>query len=131
MERQLNLSLVEGRLTRDPEVIKLGKGGQICKFDIAVNSFFKQGNDYKEEVDYFSVNVWNKLADACSKYLKKGAKVRVKGKLKQECWTASDGRKMSKVRIDASNVDFIGDNRRDKEKDTGTKIYSREQAVPF
>lgn len=113
MENQLNLNLIEGRLVRDPEVVKMNNGSLLCKFDIAVNNTVKHGGDYKKEVDFFSVNTWNRLAEACSKYLKKGAKVRINGKLKQDSWVASDGRRMNKVHINASIVEFMGDGKKE------------------
>ncbi|HBD95512.1 MAG: hypothetical protein A2015_07980 [Spirochaetes bacterium GWF1_31_7] len=124
MEKQLNLSLLEGRLTRDPELMKTNNGKPVCKFDLAVNSSFKSGDEYKENVDFFSINAWENLAETCVKYLKKGTKVRVRGKLKQDNWTSSDGRKMSKVKIEASHVEFIGDDTKEKKPQTET-IHSK------
>lgn len=108
MENALNLSLVEGRLTRDPDLFYTKNGNGVCKFDIAVNSFFKKGENSINEVSYITVNTWNKIADACSQYLKKGSKVRIKGKLKQDSWTTKEGEKRKKIYIEASSVDFLG-----------------------
>jgi len=117
MDKALNLSLVEGRLTRDPDLFYTKNGNEVCKFDIAVNSNFKANGKNVDEVSFISVNTWNKVADACAKYLKKGSKVRVKGRLKQNSWTSKDGAKKNKIYVEASGVDFLGSNRKKTENE--------------
>lgn len=116
MEKALNLSLVEGRLTRDPDLFYTKNGNGICKFDIAVNSSIKKGEKYENEVSYISVNTWNKIADACAQYLKKGTKVRVRGKIKQDLWTAKNGEKRKKFYIEAAAVDFLSSPKKKEEQ---------------
>ena len=116
MERTLNLSLIEGRLTRDPDLFYTKNGNGICKFDIAVNSIFKNKDKSVSEVSFITVNTWNKVADACAQYLKKGAKVRIKGRLKQDSWTTKEGEKRKKTYIEASSVDFLGSPKKNEEE---------------
>ena len=108
MNNVLNLTIVEGNLTKDPELLYTKSGNSVCKFDIAVNSNFKQKDSEYHEVSFISVNVWNKLAEVCATYLKKGAFVRIKGKLKQQSWIGKEGVKKQKVVIIAETVDFLG-----------------------
>lgn len=108
MEKTLNLSLVEGRLTRDPELFYTKTGTAVCKFDIAVNFNLKYGEKDISEVSFISVNTWNKTADACAQYLNKGSKVRVSGRLKQDSWVNKDGQKRNKIHIEATSVEFLG-----------------------
>ena len=130
MNNSLNISLLEGRLTRDPQLIAVGSN-ELCKFNIAVNSSYKNGEAFKDSVDFFSITAWDKLANPCSKYLKKGSKVRVRGRLKQENWTSPEGRKMSKILIDASKVDFLSNNFRKEEKAIATQTEPMLDTVPF
>ncbi|MCH5149442.1 MAG: single-stranded DNA-binding protein [Spirochaetales bacterium] len=137
MEKQLNLTLMEGRLTRNPEYLQTSCGG-VCKFDIAVNNSIKSGNEVKHMVDFFSITAWNKLGEICSKYLKKGAKVRIRGRLKHDSWTSKDGRKMSNVHIDAASVEFIGNSKRQSgNTDASASVheeinpYQTEASIPF
>lgn len=114
MNKFLNLSILEGRLTKDPE-LNYTKGGQsLCKFDIAINESIKDGNEYRETVDFFCVTTWSKLAEACAQYLKKGAKVRVKGRLRQNSWVNNDGKKRTEVVVDAASVDFLSAIKKDE-----------------
>ena len=108
MERSLNLSLIEGRLTRDPDLVYTKSGIAICKFDIAVNFNFKNNGETTKEISFISVNTWNKTADACAQFLKKGSKVRIKGRLKQDSWISKNGEKKSKIHVEASSVEFLG-----------------------
>lgn len=115
MSHELNLSIVEGHLTRDPELFFTKNGNSICKFDIAVNFKFKGGEKEYKEVSYISVNTWSKIAEACSKFLKKGSKVRVRGRLKQDNWTTKDGQRRQKLHIEASVVEFLRTNKKNQE----------------
>lgn len=107
MSYLLNISLIEGRLTEEPELRYTKSGKSLCKLRVAVNSKLKIDNEQVEHVSYFSVNSWSKLAEVCAKYLKKGSKIRVKGRLRQNRWISSDGSKREKVYIEASGVDFL------------------------
>ena len=118
MNSVLNLSLIEGRLTRNPELYYTKNGVALCKFSIAVNSSYKSGDRYIENVSYISVDSWNKVAENCSKYLKKGRLVRVKGRLKQSSYMSKDGQKKNVVTIEASEVDFLNSPFQKKERTT-------------
>jgi single-strand DNA-binding protein len=116
MNSVLNLSLLEGRLTRDPKLFYTKNGIALCKFDIAVNYRIKSGDKFIDDVSYISVDTWNKVAENCAKYLKKGNFIRVKGRLRQARFEAKDGTKKNKVSVDASGVDFLSYPARKKEK---------------
>ena len=94
-----------GRLTRDADVRFSNSGTAICKFSIA-------SNGYKEEVSYFNVVAFGKLAENLGKYLTKGKAVTVDGKLKQDRWE-KDGVKRSSVNIIAENIQLHAGNTHD------------------
>jgi single-strand DNA-binding protein len=102
----LNSILVEGNLVRDPELSYTPKGTAVCKFSVACNRSFKQGEETQKEVSYFDVSCWTRLAEVCAEYLKKGRGVRVVGRLKQDRWTDGDGKGRSKIFIVAEHVEF-------------------------
>jgi len=116
MSSVLNLSLIEGRLTRDPELLYTKNGNAICKFDIAVNSGLKKGENAINQVSFIAVSTWNKVAECCAKYLKKGSLIRANGRLKQNSWEAKDGKKVNKTFVEAASVEFLGTPKRSKEK---------------
>ncbi len=106
MMNNLNSILIEGNLTRDPELTYTTKGSAVCKFSVACNRFYKQEEEQQKEVSFFDVTAWNRLAEVCGEYLKKGRGVRVVGHLKQDRWTDGDGKNRSRVIIMAEHVEF-------------------------
>jgi len=108
MARDLNQIIIIGRLVRDPEIKYTSTGTPVVKFSIANNAGFGQGNEKKEVVNYFDVNVWGNQAENCNKYLKKGSQVAVDGHLRQNRWTdQATGKTQSKVEIVANTIQFL------------------------
>lgn len=106
MMNNLNSVLIEGNLTRDPELKYTPKGSAVCSFVLASNRYFKQDGETQKEVAFFEVTAWSRLAEVCGEYLKKGRGVRVVGRLKQDRWTSPEGQGRSKVSIVAEHVEF-------------------------
>lgn len=104
----INLIVVEGRLTRDPELLKTKNGKSLCKFSVANNRYYFQGKDLIDEVSFFDVVSWGPLAERCGTTLKKGNPVLVSGNLKQDSYQTKNGEKRQRVGIVAANVKFIG-----------------------
>jgi single-strand DNA-binding protein len=104
---QLNSILIEGNLTKDPTFKETTKGTPLCTFAVASNRYYKSGSEMENEVSYFDVETWSKLADTCGKQLKKGRGVRVVGRLKQERWKATDGTARSSVKIVIANIYIV------------------------
>jgi single-strand DNA-binding protein len=89
-----------GYLTRDPESRSTKAGKTVVSFTVAVNSAYGKGDERKEEVSFFDVTTFGFTAEACAKYLKKGAPVFVEGELKQRTWEDKEGQKKSKIVIE-------------------------------
>ncbi len=96
-----------GNLTRDPEPKDVGEG-RVCKFSLAVNKKFKRRDrdELVEEVSFFDVECWGRLAEVCLEHLGKGDPVFVAGALKQNRWE-KDGNARSRVVIVARTVQFL------------------------
>jgi single-strand DNA-binding protein len=103
---QLNSVLIEGNATRDAELKYANSGTAICKLSVAVNRFYKSGDRFEKEVSFFDVDTFGKVAELCAGKCHKGDAVRVVGRLKQNCWNASDGTARSQVVIVAEHVEF-------------------------
>jgi single-strand DNA-binding protein len=97
-----------GNLTRDPEVRYLPSGTALTTFDIAVNEKFRDRNqELREETLFIRVDTFQKLAETCAQYLKKGRRVFVEGKLRIDSWEGKDGVKRSRPVIRGLGVQFI------------------------
>ena len=77
MAGSFNRITLVGNLTRDPEIRYVGSGAAVTKFTLAVNRRSKQ----QEETDYIDCVAWDKLAETCNTYLKKGMSCLVDGRL--------------------------------------------------
>lgn len=102
----LNSILIEGNLTKDPKLSETPKGTPVCNLSLASNRYYKQDGNPQNEVSFFDVEVWSKLADTCAEYLSKGRGVRVVGRLKQDRWQDKEGKPVSRVKIVAEHVEF-------------------------
>ncbi len=101
----LNSIILEGRLTRNPEE-RTHKGEvTLCEMNLASNRIYRKADDKEEEVSFFDVECWGRIAENCLKYLEKGRSVRVVGRLKQNRWK-KDGMNHSKVIIVAEHIEF-------------------------
>jgi len=102
MAFDINQVFLIGRLTADPELKYTNSGKAVCKIRIANNP---TGSD--DNVNYFSVDIWNLPGENANKYLKKGSQVGITGRLRQRRWTAEDGQNRSAIDISANSVQYL------------------------
>ncbi len=102
----LNSILLEGKLDADPELKNAPNGHPICTFTVACSRYYKKGDDMEEEISYFDVRVYDRLAEVCKEYLSKGRGVRVVGRLAQEHLQLEGGRQQTVTFIAAEHVEF-------------------------
>jgi single-strand DNA-binding protein len=102
----LNSILIEGNLVRDPLLRTTQKGVSLCTFSLASNRYYKQESGLEQEVSFFDVEAWSKLAENCYHLGHKGRGVRVVGRLKQNRWNGADGKQHSRINIVAEHVEF-------------------------
>ena len=98
-----NKVILIGNLTRDVELKHTPQGTAVAQFGLAVNTKYGE----KDEVYYGDIQVWGKQAENAEKYLYKGAKCLVEGRLKTETWEAKDGDKKSRTRIVADTIRYL------------------------
>ena len=103
----INRVFLVGRLTRDADLRFTNSGTPVGKFSIAVNRSRKNGDKWDEEVNYFDIVLWGRIAEALSKYLLKGKQVAVEGELRQSRWE-QEGQHRSRIEIHASNIQLLG-----------------------
>jgi len=101
----LNSILIEGRLTADPTTSYTSKGTALCTFSIAINRFYRQDQEIKEETSFLDIEAWGRLAENCGEYLHIGRGVRIVGRLRQDRWDSA-GQIRSKIVAVAEHVEF-------------------------
>ena len=106
----INVVVLTGNLTRDPELRSLPSGTSVCDMRIAVNTRRKNGatGEWEDKPNYFDVKVWGAQGENCQRFLSKGRPVAVQGRLEWREWETQDGQKRQAVDIIAESVQFLG-----------------------
>lgn len=102
-----NVVLMNGNLTKDPDLRETGGGTPICELRIATNSSFKKDGKWESKAHFFQINVWGGQGENCAKYLQKGSKITVVGRLEYQQWENKEGETNSRVVIVANQIEFL------------------------
>ena len=110
MAGSVNVVVLVGNLTRDPELRATGGGTSVCSLRVAVNDRVKDptSGEWGDKPNYFDVDVFGAQGERCAQYLAKGRQIAVEGRLRWREWESQDGQKRSAVSVVANNVQFIG-----------------------
>jgi single-strand DNA-binding protein len=106
----INRVVIEGNLTRDPELRQLAGGNSVCKLRVAVNERVRdrESGQWSDKPNYFDVTVWGAQGESINRYLQKGSGIMIDGRLSWREWDAQDGTKRQSVEIIAENTRFVG-----------------------
>ena len=105
----INRVLITGNLTRDPEMRATASGMQVLHFGVAVNDRRRnpQSGEWEDYPNFIDCVVFGARADALSRFLTKGTKVAIEGKLRYSSWETKDGQKRSKIEVVVDDVEFL------------------------
>ena len=104
----LNKIMLIGNLGRDPELQVTSEGTPYTRFSLAVNRTYKSATgERKKETEWFQIVTWRNLAELCERYLHKGSKVYVEGRLTQRKYTDKNGIERTAVEVRANDVQFL------------------------
>ena len=124
----MNLVIMSGRLTRDPEVrwTTSSTPTSIAKFGLAVDRKYKSAETV--QADFFNVTAFGKLAEHLEKYWYKGMKAMCVGRIENSSWTDKAGNKRVDTQIILESIEFC----EKKDKDPATKPSDQEgfQQIP-
>lgn len=106
---RMNKVLIAGNLTRDPVVRKTPKGLAVADLGLAVHDGYQGKNgDTEESTCFVDVVAWDKYAESCGEFLRKGSPVLVEGRLHFEQWKDKEGQNRTKLKVTADRVQFLG-----------------------
>lgn len=128
MAGSVNKVILIGNLGADPEVRRLENGGMLASFSVATSDVFtdKVTGQKKELTDWHDIVTWGKLAEISEKYLRKGMKVYVEGKLKKRSWQDKEGNTRYSIEVVAEDLTMLSRNE-SSNPENGTKTpYSNE-----
>lgn len=101
----LNKAMLIGNVTRDPEMRNTPSGQSVASFSVATNFVWTdQSGQQQKKTEFHNIIAWRKLAEVCAKYLHKGSKVYVEGRLQTTDWTGQDGVKRYRTEIILENM---------------------------
>ena len=119
----MNKAILIGRLCADPKTGSTQSGKQVASYRLAVNRPFKQ--DGQQEADFISCVAWENYADFAAKYLKKGMKIAVEGRIQTRSYDDSDGRKVYVTEIVVERQEFC-----ESKAGTGKEGQAEEPPLP-
>lgn len=97
----MNVVILIGRLSKDPEVRYTQSGKAVASFDLAVRKFAGEG------VDFFAITVWGNLAETTGNNLSKGRLVSVQGRLNKRSYDGTDGLKKTIHEVVADKIKYL------------------------
>lgn len=126
----MNNVILIGRLAREPEVSYTPSGKAVCKFTLAVDRPTKTED---KTADFIRITAWSAQAENIGRYLHKGSKCAVNGRIQTGSYKDRDGKTVSTFDVIASNVEFLDS--KTEQKPAKTEDYPAfnyvEDGVPF
>lgn len=105
----INRVNISGNLTRDPETRRTAGGTAVMSFGVAVNDRAKnqQTGEWEDRPSFIDCVMFGTRAEAVGRYLSKGTKVAIEGKLRWSQWQTQDGQKRSKLEVIVDEIEFM------------------------
>ncbi len=105
---EINRVLLSGRLTRDPDRRYATDGTAVTSFGMAFNRHYRaRDGSPAEQTGYVTVMTYQRLAEVCGQYLKRGSAVLVEGRLQLREWATPQGQKGSRLEVRGEMVHFL------------------------
>jgi len=113
MSKGVNKVILLGNLGQDPEMRAMNTGVAVATLNVATQEKWKDAKtgEQKEKTEWHRVVLFNRLAEVCQQYLKKGSKVYIEGKLETKKWTDKAGVERYTTQIIASEMQMLGSSR--------------------
>lgn len=104
----INRVIISGNLTRDPELRATASGMPVLGFGVAVNDRRKNQStgEWEDYPNFIDCTMFGARAESLSRYLSKGTKVSIEGKLRWSQWER-DGQKRSKIEVIVDELEFM------------------------
>lgn len=119
----MNCVILQGRLTRDPEIKVLSETSTVTNFTIVTSRYYVKNDEKIEEATFTDCEVWGKQAEAIASYVKKGDSLLVRGSLKNHNYE-KDGVKVYRTRVKVLEFDFL------TKKDTSSAAPQKDAPDP-
>jgi single-strand DNA-binding protein len=129
MAASLNKVMIIGNVGREPEMRYTQNGTPVTSFSVAANRrWVAPEGEQHEETEWFNVVMWNKLAETASRYISKGSRVYVEGRLQTRSWEGQDGQKRYRTEIVAQNMILLDS--RPKSTGASEDVFAPDEIEP-
>jgi len=110
MAGSINKVILIGNLGKDPEVRHLENGAAVANLPIATSETYKDRKTGEKvtQTEWHTIVLWRGLADVAEKYLHKGDKIYIEGKLRTRSWQDQDGNNRYTTEVVADNLTMLG-----------------------
>jgi single-strand DNA-binding protein len=110
MARGINKVILVGNLGQDPETRYMPSGKAVTNLRIATSESWKdrQTGEQREQTEWHSVVMYDRLAEIAAEYLRKGSQVYVEGKLRTRKWQDKEGRDRYTTEVQANEMQMLG-----------------------
>lgn len=131
MSENINRVFISGNLTRDPELRQTANGSSVLNFGVAVNDRRRnpQTGEYEEHANFINCVMWGARAEGVARYLSKGAKVSIEGKLRYRSWE-TDGVKRNTIEVAVDTLEFLSRNQDQQTSGGQTANQAQSYAAP-
>jgi single-strand DNA-binding protein len=133
----MNKVTLLGRLTKEPELKFTGNNVAVATYGLAVNRRFNKPGEEKQ-ADFLNIVAWNKLAEFCGNYFKKGMQVVIVGRIQTRTWDDDSGKRNYMTEIVAeeayfadSKKDSYGDSKKTVNEDSEQVAVEEDDELPF
>ena len=128
----VNKVILIGNLGRDPELKHTPSGDPVCNFSIATSeSWTDKGGTRQERAEWHNIVVWRKLAEICQRYLTKGSKVYIEGRIQSREYDAKDGSKRRVTEIVANQMVMLGSRQKEAQDSEPEQYTGPDSDIPF
>lgn len=130
MPFSINLAIITGNVTRDPELRYTPSGSAVCSFGVATNHSIKKGDQWENVPTFHNIVVWGKVAEYIANTVHKGIKVSISGRIDNRQYDAKDGTKKYISEIIADTVIPFTDKKSAEEMPDVTREDQSKPAPP-
>lgn len=104
----INRAAISGNIGGDPDLRQTASGMQVLSFSVAVNDHVKDANgEWKDRPNWIGCVMFGNRAESVSRFLSKGCKVAIEGKLRYSSWETDGGQKRSKIEVVVDEIEFM------------------------
>ena len=126
----LNQIIIQGRLTKDPELRFTQNDKAVATITLACERDFRQTGE-KPETDFIDVVAWGKTGEFGAKYFSKGDMMVVSGRIQVRTWKNDNGETRSKMEVNAERIYFCGSKKAKNDRGNQQSLEMPDEELPF